>query len=106
MRVQGDVTPKSFTIDTYGADFDKVEVRVRENVKPYESEDYKGFEYDEYVFILDKRDGLAEEIEKNLGDWLLTGRNLEINPRATLFLNAKMIAIDEYTEELVEQGVL
>lgn len=106
MRVQGDVTPKSFSIDTYGADFDKVEVRVRENVKPCAGEDRGGYEYDEYVFVLDKRDGLAEEIEKNLGDWILTGRNLEINPRATLFLNAKTIAIDEYTEELVEQGVL
>lgn len=112
MRVRGSNSPSTFSIETYGGDPNKVEVRLRENIKPYEekiegiSETIQGYEYDEYLFVLDKTENLSETIQNNLEDWLTTGRTLEIDPRATLYITAKATAIDEYTEELIQGGIL
>lgn len=105
MRVKGNVSPKSFDIEVYGGDRSKVEVRVRENIKP-SGEIINEFEYDEYLFIIDNESNLKNKIKNNLEDWLATGRNLEINPQATLYVQAKINAIDEYTEELIQGGIL
>lgn len=105
MRVKGNVSPKSFDIEVCGEDKSKVEVRIRENIKSSE-EIVNGFEYDEYFFIINNEPDLKDKIENNLEDWLATGRNLEINPQATLYVKAKTDAIDEYTEELIQGGIL
>jgi len=42
------------------------------------------FEYDEYTFHLKDREGLKEDIENNLSDWLITGRTLEVNEGASI----------------------
>ena len=112
MRVKGDISPNVFSIEPYCGDEGKVEVRLRENIKSYEEkneitgETIQGFEYDEYLFVLDNRENLSETIQNNLEDWLATGRTLEIDPRATLYVTAKTTAIDEYTEELIQGGIL
>lgn len=112
MRVRGSNSPNAFSIEVYGGDPSKVEVRLRENIKAYEeklegmNETIQGYEYDEYLFILDKTENLSEIIQNNLEDWLTTGRTLEIDSRATLYITAKATAIDEYTEELIQGGIL
>lgn len=112
MRVRGSNSPSAFSIEAYGGNPNKVEVRLRENIKPYEekiegtNETIQGYEYDEYLFVLDKTENLSETIQNNLEDWLTTGRTLEIDPRATLYITAKVKAIDEYTEELIQGGIL
>lgn len=112
MRVRGSNSPSAFSIEAYGGDPSKVEVRLRENIKAYEekvegtNETIQGYEYDEYLFILDKTENLSEIIQNNFEGWLTTGRTLEIDPRATLYVTAKATAIDEYTEELIQGGIL
>lgn len=72
-----------------------VEVRVRENINEITVADEQTettvpmFEYDEYTFILKNRDGLKEDIENNLFDWLITGRTLEVNESASIVQDMK-----------------
>lgn len=67
-----------------------VEVRLRENIKevtdidPQTETSVTMFEYDEYTFLLKNREGLQEDIENNLSDWLITGRTLEVNESASI----------------------
>lgn len=47
------------------------------------------FEYDEYTFHLAGKEGLREEIEGNMSNWLITGRTLEINEGASIVQDMK-----------------
>lgn len=72
-----------------------VEVRLRENIKevtdidPQTETSVTMFEYDEYTFLLKDREGLQEDIKNNLSDWLITGRTLEVNERASIVQDMK-----------------
>ena len=95
MRVQGNNAPDTVAVETYLPRKGYVEVRVRENVKqitetdPTTGLEYCPYEYDEYVFHIPEREGLKEEIESNLSDWLATGRVLEVNEGASLVADMK-----------------
>lgn len=112
MRVRGNISPNVLDIEVYAPISGHVEVRLRENINEISVFDEMTdnpivmYEYDEYTFILKEREGLREDIETNLDDWLTTGRTLEVNPMATLYVTAKVNAIDEYTEELIKEGLL
>lgn len=112
MRVRGDCLPDVVDVTAYEPVPGKVEVRVRENIVPYSERDPEtgemenGYEYDEYKFIMDDVVCLATTIKNNIGDWLLTGRTLEVTPNASLYVTARMDAVDEYTAELIEGGIL
>lgn len=112
MRVRGNISPNVLNIESYEPIEGKIEVRLRENIVPFEeihpmsSVSVTGFEYDEYTFILDDSKGLEKKIRANLEDWLTTGRTLEVDPKATLYVTAKVTAIDKYTEELIKEGLL
>ena len=83
MRVRGNVSPNSLSIEPFAPMPGYVEVRLRENIKEVTEVDEMTeqeipmFEYDEYTFHLANKEGLREEIEGNLSDWLITGRTLE-----------------------------
>lgn len=72
-----------------------VEVRLRENINEVTETDPQTettitmFEYDEYTFLLKGREGLQEDIEGNLNDWLITGRTLEVNESASIVQDMK-----------------
>lgn len=72
-----------------------VEVRLRENIKeitdidPQTETSVTMFKYDEYTFLLKNREGLQEDIENNLSDWLITGRTLEVNESASIVQDMK-----------------
>lgn len=112
MRVRGNANPKTVSVTIYEPIPGKAEVKVRENVAPFETTDpvteevMSGYEYDEYTFIMDNAIGLEKTIEDNLADWLITGKTLEVAPNATLYVTARMDAVDEYTQELIEGGIL
>lgn len=112
MRVKGNVSPNVLDIESYRPMPGYVEARLRENINEVTvvdemtEQEIKMFEYDEYTFIVREREGLREDIEANMEDWLTTGRTLEINTRATLYINARSDAIDEYTQQLIEEGLL
>lgn len=72
-----------------------MEVRLRENINEVTDTDPQTetaitmFEYDEYTFLLKDREGLQEDIERNLNDWLITGRTLEVNESASIIQDMK-----------------
>lgn len=95
MKVRGNVSPKELNIEEYRPLPGYVEVRLRENINEItivdemtESEN-TAFEYDEYTFILPEREGLREDIEANMSDWLITGRTLEVNEGASIVQDMK-----------------
>lgn len=112
MRVKGNIKPDVVEVTVFEPIPGKAEVRIRENIAPFTETDpmteetVTGYEYDEYAFIVDNAIGLAKTIKKNIGDWLATGRSLEVAPNATLYVTARNDAIDEFTAELIEGGIL
>ncbi len=112
MRVTGNGNPDIVSVEKYDPIPGKADVRVRENIHEIEVANPDGkttskmYEYDEYRFIVTYDRPLKREIENNLDSWLEAGRNSEIKTNATLYLNAKQNAVDEYTNELIEQGIL
>ena len=90
MRVKGNVSPNVLNIEPYAPKTGHVEARMRDNIThTVEKDDMTGqeismFEYDEYVFVLPDRDGLREDIESNMADWLVTGRTLEVSENASI----------------------
>ena len=90
MRVKGNISPNVLNIEHYASKAGHVEVRLRDNIKLIVEKDkmtgqeISMFEYDEYTFVLPNREGLHDEIEANLTDWLATGRTLEVNPNASI----------------------
>lgn len=110
MRVIGDCKPDVIQIEPFGINTNKIEIRFRENIVEKVTNDGEKerieYIYDEYTFVLEDSDDLRQSIDNNIEQWLVTGRNQEVNQAATLFLNAKAIAIDEFTNELVEGGIL
>lgn len=95
MRVRGNVSPESLSIEPFAPMPGYVEVRLRENIKDITAVDEMTdqevpmFEYDEYTFHLANKEGLREEIEGNMSDWLITGRTLEINEGASIVQDMK-----------------
>lgn len=95
MRVRGNISPNVLNIETYHPFPGYVEVRLRENINEVtvvdemtEKENIM-FEYDEYTFVLPEREGLREDIEANMNDWLITGRTLEVNEGASIVQDMK-----------------
>lgn len=101
MRVQGNASPAAATVESYWPMSGYVEVRVRESVKnitPTDNGDAAPlYEYDEYVFHVKQRDGLQQEIENNLADWIQTGRMLEVNDRASTVQDMRAEIADAIT---------
>lgn len=95
MRVRGNISPVTLSVETYLPLEGYVEVRLRENIKEVTETDPQTettltlFEYDEYTFLLKDREGLQEDIENNLSDWLITGRTLEVNESASIVQDMK-----------------
>lgn len=95
MRVKGNVSPVTLSMESYRPLKGYVEVRLRENIKevtdidPQTETSATMFEYDEYTFLLKDREGLQEDIENNLSDWLITGRTLEVNESASIVQDMK-----------------
>lgn len=95
MRVKGNISPNVLNIEPCAPKAGHVEVRLRDNINPIvETDEMTGqeismFEYDEYTFVLPDREGLREDIEANMADWLVTGRTLEVNEGASILMDMK-----------------
>ena len=107
MRVKGNVSPATLSIEPYLPKEGYVEIRLRENIREVAQTDMQTnttttmFEYDEYTFYLNAREGLREDIESRLNDWLITGRTLEVDTRASAMRDAKQMNA-EYEAALTE----
>ena len=107
MRVKGNISPVTLLIEHYMPMDGYVEVRLREDIKAVTDTDPQTgiavtmYEYDEYTFVLPDREGLRDEIEANLTDWLATGRTLEVNPNASIVADQRR-DINAYEQALSE----
>ena len=86
MKVKGNNIPEAIHIERYLPKAGYVEVRLTENAVQLEE---NLWQYDEYVLQIPQRENLAEEIEANLHDWLITGRTLEVNDNASEMADRK-----------------
>ena len=95
MRVIGDLFSETVVINPYLSNQKLVEVRIRNNVKPYQkinpntNEVYNGFICDEYIFHIPNKENLKEEILNNFNAWVEAGRASEIEEKATLVQEMK-----------------
>ena len=93
MRVQGNASPAAVTVESYWPMPGYAEIRLHENIKDITPTGVENptplFEYDEYVIHVKEKDGLQEEIESNLNDWLITGRTLEVNESSSILQDMK-----------------
>ena len=95
MRVRGNISPATLSVESYLPMEGYVEVRLRENINEVTETDPQTettitmFEYDEYTFLLKDREGLQADIEGNLNNWLITGRTLEVNESASIVQDMK-----------------
>lgn len=107
MRVKGNISPNALSIAPYAPKAGHVEVRIRDNIThTVEKDDMTGqeismFEYDEYTFILHDREGLREDIEANMADWMATGRTLEVHENASIVADQRW-DINSYEQALSE----
>ena len=106
MRVSSNISPEVITLEHYHPKAGYVELRLRENIR--EASDAEMFVYDEYSFILKDKEGLREEVEANMSDWLMTGRAVEVNERASLVQDMKealeILGVDTLRTDLVKQA--
>lgn len=84
MKVKGNNLPEAVHIERYLPKAGYVEVRLTENAVQLEE---NLWQYDEYV--LHVQGVTKEEVEANLGDWLITGRTLEVNENASEMADRK-----------------
>ena len=95
MRVRGNISPATLSVETYLPLEGYVEVRLRENIKevtetdPQTETSFSMFEYDEYTFVLKAREGLREDIESHFDEWTATGRTVEVNENASVVQDIK-----------------
>lgn len=78
MKVQGMVNPGSFSVEAIPGT-DRSLIRLYQNVTEIQTEDFKGFEYDEYHVEAQTWDGLAANVRDNYDEFLKKGIDNEVD---------------------------
>lgn len=78
MKVQGMVNPGSFTVEQIPGTKRSL-VRLFQNVTPVETEEFTGFEYDEYHVEVETWDGIAKNVQDNYDEFLKKGMDNEVD---------------------------
>lgn len=100
MRVRGNNSPETLTIERYLPKKGCVEVRIRQNpievVETYEDlPPVTLYEFDEYIFHVLEEENLREKIEQNLDEWVEWGKDLEVNMQSSVIYNMQEESIKE-----------
>ncbi len=109
MKVQGMVDPGSFTIEKIPGT-DRSLVRLFQNVTPCETEQFTGYEYDEYHVEVQTWDGVAQNVVDNYDEFLKKGIDNEVDRSNTALFQAQQdtdsMNIDqEYRLLMLELGL-
>lgn len=116
MKVQGMVDPGSFTVEEIPGTNNSL-VRLFQNVVPIQTEEFKGYKYDEYHIEVESWDGIAGNVRANYDVFLKKGMDNEVDrSNETLFHAQKdadvairdadgMNVDQEYRLTLLELGV-
>lgn len=78
MKVQGMVNPGSFTVEQIPGT-NRSLVRLFQNVEVVETDEFNGFEYDEYHVEVETWDGLAANVRDNYDEFLKKGIDNEVD---------------------------
>lgn len=78
MKVQGMVNPGSFTVEQIPGTKRSL-VRLFQNVTPVETEEFTGFEYDEYHVEVETWDGIVKNVQDNYDEFLQKGKDNEVD---------------------------
>lgn len=109
MKVQGMVNPGSFTVEQIPGTKRSL-VRLFQNVTPVETEEFTGFEYDEYHVEVETWDGVAKNVQDNYEEFLQKGKDNEIDRNNSALYRAQvdtdaMNVDQEFRLTLLELGL-
>ena len=78
MKVQGMTNPGSFTVERIPGT-NRSLARLFQNVTPCRTDDFEGFQYDEYHVEVETWDGVAQNVLDNYDEFLKKGMDNEID---------------------------
>jgi hypothetical protein len=109
MKVQGMVDPGSFTVEQIPGTKRSL-VRLFQNVTPVQTEDFTGYEYDEYHVEVETWDGVAANVQANYDEFLKKGMDNEIDRSNSALYRAQvdtdaMNVDQEFRLTLLELGL-
>lgn len=109
MKVQGMVNPGSFTVEQIPGTKRSL-VRLFQNVTPVETEEFTGFEYDEYHVEVETWDGIVKNVQDNYDEFLKKGMDNEIDRSNSALYRAQvdtdaMNVDQEFRLTLLELGL-
>lgn len=105
MKVQGMVDPGKFTVEQIPGT-NRSLVRLFQNVKAVETEEFHGFEYDEYHVEVETWDGLAQNVRDNYEEFLKKGMDNEIDlSNEALYRAQKELASYVELANAIREGV-
>jgi len=103
MKVQGMVDPGKFTVEEIPGT-NKSLVRLFQNVTAVETEDFTGYEYDEYHVEVETWDGVAANVQANYEEFLKKGLDNEVD-RSTDALYAAQAKADVALQDMDAMNV-
>ena len=105
MKVQGMVDPGSFTAERIPGSGRSL-VRLFQNVTPVQTEDFTGYEYDEYHVEVETWDGIVQNVRDNYEEFLKKGMDNEIDLRnEALYRAQKELASYVELANAIREGV-
>ena len=109
MKVKGMVNPGSFTVEQIPGTKRSL-VRLFQNVTPVETEEFTGFEYDEYHVEVETWDGIVKNVQDNYDEFLKKGMDNEIDRSNSALYRAQvdtdaMNVDQEFRLTLLELGL-
>lgn len=109
MKVQGMVDPGSFTVEQIPGTKRSL-VRLFQNVTPVQTEDFTGYEYDEYHVEVETWDGVAANVQANYDEFLKKGMDNEVDRSNSALYQAQvgtdaMNVDQEFRLTLLELGL-
>lgn len=105
MKVQGMVDPGKFAVEQIPGT-NRSLVRLFQNVKPIETEEFTGYEYDEYHVEVETWDGIVQNVQDNYEEFLKKGMDNEIDlSNEALYRAQKELASYVELANAIREGV-
>jgi hypothetical protein len=109
MKVQGMTDPGRFTVEEIPGTGRSL-VRLFQNAAPVHTEDFEGFEYDEYHVEVQTWPGLAKSVQDNYEEYLKKGKDNEVDRSNAALFQAQtdtdaMVVDQEFRITMFEIGL-
>jgi len=109
MKVQGMTDPGRFAVEEIPGTGRSL-VRLFQNAAPVHTEDFEGFEYDEYHVEVQTWPGLAKSVQDNYDEFLKKGMDNEVDRSNAALFQAQtdtdaMVVDQEFRITMLEIGL-